>query len=282
MIILSSTESYLKWLDIFLPSFKYYNGDLEKIVLNTLNCSLKITDTYKKMYPNLVTNNTDLSLEKIAKKVQLPIERIIKSKNGCEGAHKENHRLWMNFFADGFRIEKLYETIVDYPNEEYYIHMDIDALFRGKINEIYESIKKSDINLVYRGQEGQNLNEIKHNVFQPDAKLSDSKLYIAIMGINNTENGKNFIKSWIENINSAPFGIRNKWKWGQYTALKTFNEYKNTDTKISRVPRIFYSGKHINEFPEASIWFIKQKAKSEGILKAKKEFKRLLNESKSK
>jgi len=276
MIVAYLTESYYDWAELFLKSWKLTNDNDEKIYLNTRNLNNKQIKNLKSIYSNVIIENKKLLVEDLSKKHNIS-ENIIKiSKNDCDaGKIAGKHRLWMNITADGDRIESLLNVIKNNrnTNEKYFIHMDIDSLFRGKINEIINGSIVNDVGLIIR----------KNREITDPAKLNigiagknkDSLIAIGCVCIGNTDNGQKFVEEWVKIVNSKPMKSRNHLKWGQYAILQAFINLKNKkEWKWFRLPYgRFNAG--LTDKKHATVWYFKKKNKKTTILKARSELKRM-------
>ena len=276
MIVAYLTESYYTWAELFLKSWKITNDNNEKIYLNTRNLKIPQIKNLKDIYPNVIVENKILSVKELSKKHDMPENIITVSKNDCDGGKTTGkHRLWMNITADGDRIESLLEVIKKNRNtdEKYFIHMDIDVLFRGKIDDIKSKSIINDVGLIIR-KERKVTDPSKLGV-TASGKNKDSLIAIGCVCIGNTDNGQRFVEEWVKIVNSKPMKMRNHCKWGQYAILQAFiNLKKEVGWKWFRLPYGEFNAGLVDK-PHAKVWYFKKKNKKTSILKARQELKRL-------
>jgi len=264
MIICYSTEDYYDWLPIFLKSFYHFNKNGTKIHINTRNLTEKQIGHIYDCYDNVVVENKTMTLNQLSKEHNIPVKTILESRNGCNSKKKHDHRLWMNIIADGDRINSYYDTVLKYPDEELYLLLDVDFLFRGNIDHVFEKILKYDVGIRIRKKSFPKKINIKN-------KRIDSIINIATVALNNNKNALHFLDRWIHHINKKPMIKRNHFKWGQYAIALAYNDCSNFN---------FY--RYMDEFDsslgkKSTVWFFKTKRKQRDIKIAKNELQRILN-----
>ncbi len=276
MIVAYLTESYYEWAIIFLKSWKLTNDNNEKIHLNTRNLINSQIKNLNNIYSNVIIENKKMTINELSKKHGIQENIINDSKRDCDsGKTRGKHRLWMNITADGDRVERLLDTIKqNRDSEKYFIHIDIDMLFRGSIKEIIDNTINNDVGLIIRKGNRNIIDPSKLNV-STNGKNKDSLITIACVAIGSTDNGQRFVEEWVKIINSKPMKMRNHLKWGQYAILQAFVNLKNNENwKWFRIPYGNINA-NLSKGSHATVWYFKTKNKKASISKAKNELKRI-------
>jgi len=266
MIISYTTEDYFDWSLIFVKSFCYLHPDI-KVHINSRNLKDQQIDKIKSVGSNIFVDNKKLSIKDLAEKYNIKEKDIENSRKGNNDKKKHDHRLWMNLTADGDRISQYYETVKQYPNEDYYLLCDIDLLFRKSLYDFFEEIKQYDVGLKLRVNKKSNILPDKINVSNPDSR--DAKINIGTVFINNNFDGLKFLKDWSEINEQLPIIDQHKTKKAQYSIALTYNSLDMNYKKIS--PMIF--DPELRE--QSNVWFFKSKKKDMMLDIAEKERRKI-------
>ena len=275
MIVAYLTSGYFKWAELFLKSLKLSNGTKYPVFLNTRDLSPGQLHTLRTIYPNLEIDNRQLNVKALSKKHNIPAATILASRKACEGDKATgNHRLWMNITADGDRIVSLRDVINSHPTPKAFLHLDIDLLFRGSLDEVFNLGAKNNVGLICR-KGGPPSNRIPLNSIVLNAKNSlDSIVIISAVSIQNTPEGKRFMDKWVSYVNSSPMSKRNHCKWGQFAAWKTFCDLQK-ELSFFRFP-VGCINDRFSPKAHAKMWYPKKKSKDDQYSQMMAEYRRLL------
>lgn len=243
-----ATDSFLKWLCISFYSIDFSYGFGVKKIVQTLN-SEKYQQLINRFSNNCEIYNLNLTNEHIAKKINLPINKIEKYKDELKhGSTTEDNfklKLFISVQLRYLSLKDTFDKISQNKNINYLIHSDVDVNHRSNI---LSKIKNYtfDIALFGRG--------FLTSINQPLG---------AYIIFRNTHKTKTFLDKWGQNINSIDF---EKWQrgYGQITLrdslirmVKT-NEIELLD--LSTIKEIKFS--KLSE-KDADIW-LNSNSKHEG------------------
>lgn len=231
IIVAYFTETYIKWADVFLGSLKKSNGEKYKVILNTRNLTQKQINYLKFLYKNIEINNEQLTLEKLSKRHNVPIEDLRESREDCNNPKRKTgkFRLWMNIIADDDRINAFYNIVRNCKTDEIFLQMDIDIMIRDNLIVMEKEAVKYDVGLSSRWRG--NIYTVNTNV---PLDREDSMINIGVLTFKNNKNGIKFLKEWTDNINNIPVKNR-KGKWGQTAIFRAFRELKDSGISYWRV-----------------------------------------------
>ena len=231
MIISYCTDNYFRWVELFLKSFEKTNT-FEKIYINACNLSSNQIDTLR----NVTINNEILDFSDIRERLNISQSEFqsVRTKV-AEGIRSTDSivRNVMTYFAVDRRVENLYRTIIENPEEEYFWHFDVDIIFRGQIRTPVTDFAAR---------------------FQ-DTDLDCRKIPIGILFLRNTSSIVKLIKDWHDIIRDTDIRDRNtvdpnKKLYGQYTFYQAY--LKNKDNfDITELP-VSYLDSNWSE--ESVIW----------------------------
>jgi len=271
MLVGCFDENYIKWAKIYLESLSLTKNNIP-VILNSYNIKPKDINFLKSLYNNVTIDNKTLDLKDECKKNNFPYSEMMESKQDCaNGKIKGKMRPYMNLMADSLRPIRFLQTIKNNPNENCWIHTDIDFLFRGNISDIVDLVKQHDAVLIVRKWRGKNLKNF--GVSDWDRPKTDSMITICFVGINNTPIGIKLTERWIYRINEVPLKDRSHKKWGQHAIARALEDVaKNADVVL---PPVGYVNQNLNPAPHAKIWYPKRKNKKNELKLIQKELDRL-------
>jgi hypothetical protein len=250
---------------------KYTNGQKLRVVLNTRDLNKAQQQLLLNEYTNLVIQNSKLKLKNLVKVSKLPAQDILDSKKACYEDKANGYRDWMNLIADGDRLVALYNTIKNYPDEEYYIHMDIDLLIRKPIDDLIAIVLDNDVVLRLRDKDrGAHISKIRLR-----NNKKDSLITIALVGINNTPRGVMFVKEWVDRITNTRFEDKRNIKWGQQAIYEVFSRHRyDNDWSFWNLQPKPYLDSRLHK--DSCIWYFKKKSKDQAYNQALAEYRRMI------
>jgi len=228
MIVTYCTENYYRWLPLFVRSWRKTNGDEETIHVN--GCNLKVDCD--------LVDNEHLDMTEIINSLNMSQDEFTtRMHNVAEGVRANRNRHIMNFFADDNRIKRLYKTIIQNPNEKYFLHIDIDVIFRNTFD--FKMFGDRDIGVVIK-----------------DSESEGHRTPIGILYLKNTDKVRRFVKEWCNLIDSVPLKDRHindfhKKAWGQYTFYHNFYDHQ-MELSVFSIPKELYLDDNWSE--ESVIW----------------------------
>jgi len=216
MIVFYCTDNYFRWAELFLKSFEKTNA--EKIYINGCNLS---SDQIHTLSRNATVNNEILDFSDIIQKLNISEAEFQAARtNVAEGVRAINStvRNVFVYFAADRRVENLYRTMIENPEEEFFWHVDVDIIFRGQLR-----IPDSDFAARFQ-----------------DTDLDCRKIPIGILFLRNTPSIVKLIKDWRDILRGSDVRDRdpddpNKFLYGQYTFYQAY--LKNKDNfNITELP----------------------------------------------
>lgn len=225
MIITMCTKSYLPWAKIFLESWKLTNDNREPIVINTMDVTKEEGEELKAIYPNLLLIDRPYDEQHVIDKWKVKQKDIDRCKKAIPKGFKKDCRFWMEYIVVDSRIKYLLDVMEMFPSR-YWIHIDIDLLWRESFQPIIDKIKYGyDFAAVFGSKEW------KH-----ERKRKESEYIAGGLLITKGKPGIDFVKRWLYHIESvSPSGISGRSAtnvWGQatlYRAYQEFQQYKWAD-----------------------------------------------------
>jgi len=254
MIIHSyATDGYFPWLEFFLKSFKYFNGEDLKVVFTTRNLNDKQIEKLYSMYKNLVIDNEELNFQKIAERASITVEQLKQMKDHIEAKCISNNTLkWKQFASVEDRYRNSIFDTINKHGEDFVLHFDADTYIREPLTEIFDFVSNHDISIKFRWK----------------SKLN-RKVVGGLIGFKvGTTNA--FFKCWRKHIDAIPLHSKPRG-YGQTTFWLAYQEMKDK-YKWGDMPMHFISPrKRDNDI----MWSGNGNAGKEKILKAcKNEFKK--------
>lgn len=257
MIISYFTGGYFEWAKVFVESLKLTNGD-SRLTLVARNVTEGMIDELRAINPTIIFEDTyDLKPKNFYFKYNLPPKAIFESKKDVEsGKINGNHRIWMDITSVEDRMRSFLD-ISRIMDEDVFIFMDIDVLFRKSIEFLNEA-KNSDVGLIIRGNG------------------EDPRIAGGIFTITKPA-GQRFLEIWVTNILSEPPIRRWQHPYQQIAGNQTYRIFKDY-LRVWEIP--YGEGKEVDSKlgKEASIWLFKTKHKENSLAIAKIELERMRNE----
>jgi len=253
------TDGFLDWGKLFLESYKYYNGEDKKIIMDTRDLNKKQIKSLKKLYNNLEIKNKQIDYIEVAKRARVDINKIKAFKDRVENQSVDkDSKYWKLYISveDRYR-NTIKEVIENNTHEDYLLHMDIDMYVRDKLNFLFDFIKKYDISIRFRNKKGKETND-------------NRKVLGNIIGFKICNETLDFINTWRKYIDAVP--LHQKYKgYGQSSFWYAYKEHKNKLTwgNIPETAKSKASG--------AILWTGNKGKKSTQLKKCKEDFNGYIN-----
>lgn len=220
---LTNGKPMFGFAELFLDSFKYYNGEKTKIVFSTRDFKKNQILNLKKRYKNLDIWNTSLNYKYLYDKLGFDENKVKRLKNVVEAGRNITFKTDLIRIKQFISVEDRYrnsipDVMTKYNDYEHILHLDIDMCFCRKITKLSDIIKENDISLRFR----------------PKRSAIKRLIVGGLIGININENGWKFINTWSDYIDKI--SLVNKPKgYGQLSLYHTFNDQKD-NIKIGKFP----------------------------------------------
>ena len=226
MIITFCTDDYFPWGQVFLESFRLTNGIDAHIHINGIYLQDWQIKELKSLYPKLTIRNTSYSVKEVTERFNVTVEDFQRCKGAIALGFKKDCRWWMDFVVVEERISQLYETIKANPREKYWLHLDIDMMFRESINPLIEGLRNNDVICRFRPDKTFTKPSNPNKIVPEYMRIAGGM--VGVRGIL----GREFIKEWREQIFSRMGdGIQGRGEpWGQtalYYAYERWKDYLN-------------------------------------------------------
>lgn len=241
MIITCCTDTYYEWGELFLRSFKATNDNSIPIHINGVNLSDDQMKALMGFYPNLTILNRTHDKKAVAEKYGVTVEDFDRCNEAISRGFKQDCRWWMDFIVVDGRISWLYKTLLENQDQPWWLHIDIDLMFRDSIAPLIDKIYKNDVVCRFRPDR----TFIKHPpirmkegkvISKPAREVKDDmKIAGGMVGLRG-ENGIKFVKRWVDEINSKTYkdfnadnGLlgRGRQGWGQTTLYYAYRHFEN-------------------------------------------------------
>lgn len=240
MIITCCTDTYFEWAVLFLRSFKITNDNNIPIHINGVRLSQEQMTSLKSIYPNLTIKNRQYDENLVAEKYGVTVNDVARCRDAIAKGYKDKCRWWMDFIVVDGRISWLYDTILENEDKDWWLHIDVDLMFRDSIQPLIDKILVNDVICRFRPDR----NFIKRPpvrmkegkvISKPSREVSDDmKIAGGMVGLRG-ENGRHFVKKWLEQINSKTYkdfnednGLlgRGRQGWGQTTLYYAYRHFE--------------------------------------------------------
>jgi hypothetical protein len=230
MLITCCTDTYFKWGELFLRSFKATNDNNIPIHINGMKLSQEQMKSLKNIYPNLTIKNRQYDEKEVAEKYGVTIDDVRRCSDAVSRGFKHKCRWWMDFIVVDGRISWLYDTLLKNKNQPWWLHIDIDLMFRDSIQPLIDKILINDVVCRFRP----NRSFIKRPPNKPEREVTDDmKIAGGMVGLKG-ENGIRFVKRWVDEIKSKthkdfdePNVKGRNQGWGQTTLYYAYRHFEN-------------------------------------------------------
>lgn len=254
------TDGMFENAKLYLDSFKYYNGEDTKIILDTRNLNDKQQKVLSKKYKNLEIRNKPLDFKDIAKKSGMNKEIIKKYKNEVETySSNSTNVIWKLYISVEDRYRScLPKVFQEYKNkEDYLLHTDIDLYFRGNMKNLFDFVRSHDISIRFR----------------PKA-IENNRYWRCVLGnmigLKLNDNVEKFLTTWHKKIDEVPLHKKPKG-YGQssfyYAYLEHTNDFSWGDIPNSLIPK--------SKEPNAYIWSSNRGGNKDNLKRFIEEFKKI-------
>jgi hypothetical protein len=229
MIYAYLTENFFDWAELFLKSYDLFHDTSELIHLETRNLRDYQISHLKELYPNLVIDNKPLNINKLSKKYNVKLSSLLMWKEDISRGKVTpgGSVIWKNIIADGDRIKSFVKVVAKNPDEEYYIFLDIDIIFRRNIAFLRRLGRNHDVSIKFR----------------PSKHIESSRVMIGNIIFRNSKCGNRFIKLWWRKTSSLPM-LKRPRAWGQVTFWRTSQEMKEEGCKFFNLPMKVVDGNY--------------------------------------
>ena len=231
MIITQCTDTYVPWGKVFLESFKLTNGTDERIHINGVYLTDNHIKELKSIYPNLSIKNHSYKTNEIVKRFGVTESDFKRCKSAIALGFKKDCRWWMDFIVVEERISQLLQTIDENRDEEYWLHTDIDLMFRKTIEPLVSIIRDNDITCRFRPDKS------FRKPKEPDVMVPEyMRIAGGMVGLRGIL-GRNFVAEWKDQIfYKLGKGIQGRGEpWGQ-TALYYAYERTRDYCSFGQIP----------------------------------------------
>ena len=121
------TNGFFPWAELFLASYKFYNGSDKKIVLSTRELTDDQVKSLYLLYSNLDVINEPFDINMLAKKARVNKKELLKLKRQVEKNHvNDKNKVWKLMIAADDRVKSILKVMKSYRNEDFLLHFDID------------------------------------------------------------------------------------------------------------------------------------------------------------
>lgn len=209
------TDGFLEWGKLFLESYKYYNGEDKKIIMDTRDLNKNQIKSLNDLYKNLQIKNKKLNYDEISKRARIPKDILMthKKKVEMDSVTKES-KYWKLYISVEDRYRNTIESVIrENQEEDFVLHMDIDMYVRNKLDYLFDLIKSNDISIRFR--------EKAHKEVQDNRKVLGN-----IIGFRICDKSLRFIKTWQKYIDKVPLHKKIKG-YGQSSFYYAYLEHKN-------------------------------------------------------
>ena len=225
MLITCCTDTYFEWGELFLRSFKLTNDNNIPIHINGVRLTSDHIEKFKSIYPNITIVNRQYNDEDVAKKYGVTLDDVVKCRDAVSKGFKHGCRWWMDFIVVDGRISWLHKTLLENKDRDWWLHIDIDLMFRDTIQPLIDKMMKNDVVCRFRPDR----TFVKKNNKKP---TDDMKIAGGMVGLRG-EKGIDFVRKWVEFINSKTHKDFNEPNikgrnqgWGQTTLYYAYDHFK--------------------------------------------------------
>lgn len=227
------TDGMFEWGKLFMKSFNKFHPDID-IIAVTRNLN---NNQIEELSKYALIENAILPYEKMAKKINVSIDRLLQMKKEVEtGQTNDSNQPWKWLIAGGDRIESLYEIVKLYDHVGV-LHFDADTYIRNKIDGLFDMVKKYDVCMRQR----------------PNDPEIIRRAVISIMGFKG-KNGVAFMERWLYHLRRVDL-LNTTKTFDQRTCYQTvldLNEHINIGNMREEEDYPIIS---VSEEEEADMWF---------------------------
>jgi hypothetical protein len=215
------TSGFYPWAKIFLESYKYHNGEENRVILSTRSLQKYQISELKKLYGNLEIKNSNFSIKAMAQKAGIPHGQMLMYKKQVEREHVTmENKIWKLMIAADDRVKSIRDVLEENMYEDYMFHSDIDMYIRAPLTELFDFIRQHEISIKLRLKSKPN-----------------RRTMIGIQGYKICKKTLNFLNNWIGHVERVapkdrPLG------YGQTACYYAYEQFKNK-TNWGSVPRKF-------------------------------------------
>lgn len=147
------TDGFFPWAELFVESFKFHNGEDIPMILCTRNLTEDQVDKLYSLHNNITIHNSHINLKKLAKKLGIGYEELLKHKRQIEKEHITRASLmWKQYTSADQRIRTIYEVMKENTHQDYMVHWDIDMYIRGKLDDLFNIVTTHDVSIRFRNK----------------------------------------------------------------------------------------------------------------------------------
>jgi len=224
------TNGFFPWAKIFLESYKFHNGEENRIILSTRDLTNKQILRLNRAYSNLEVRNQFFNINKMAKKAGVTTKKLLRLKKEVEEIHvTQKNKVWKLMIAADDRVKSIIEVMKDYQDEDYMLHTDIDMYVRAPLTNLFNFIMDHDISIRLRLK-----------------SKPSRKTMIGVQGYRLCNKTIKFLETWIKYVDdiipkNRPLGygqtscwyayedFKDKVKWGSIPRRYIAPQMKDTD-----------------------------------------------------
>ncbi len=216
------TNSYLKFAELFLKSFRKFNHTSIPILCSTRNLNNENINSLYKLYKNLTIINEEMLFDDIQPILNMTNEQYTACIDLCVNRHRYQKSpvtkavgtRYKQFIAVNERVRKSMSQAFDWCDEgDVLVHFDADTFINGSLDELFKFMSNYDIC-------------IKNNINQ---RLDHKKFLISLVSFRINYITYEFLDTWHKYIDDVHLSDRTKG-YGQASFYYT---YKHLKKKIS-------------------------------------------------
>jgi len=225
------TNGMSEWAEVFLKSFKYFNGEEIPIIFDTKDLTISEIKKIESLYKNLEIFNSKLDINKLSYKLGIKKEVLLNYKEETE-KNKVNpeNKVWKLMIAGDDRIKTVRKRLNEMNREDILLHFDIDIIFISKINNLYNSVKNNDFSTIFR------IDQFLDNNGNLRKEKEVKATAIGVQGYTKNTNGLKFIDKWINYIDDI-HPIHRKKGYAQAACYYAYKDLKN-EMKIGNLKEV--------------------------------------------
>jgi hypothetical protein len=210
------TEGYYGWAKLFIESLKKTNGTGLKVILSTRNLYHEYIEELCGMYPNLSCLDGKLSYDKMAKRINVDKDTLLRYKNEVETIKvNKNNKAWKLMIAAEDRLKEIYKVLNIW--KEPILHVDIDTYVTKDISPILKVVEENDFTTRWRFEK-----QIKRDGY---VKYENRATLISVQGYKGNDKSITFLKDWIDILCKVPPAKR-PTGFGQTSCYRAYLKHK--------------------------------------------------------